>query len=102
MVAREDIVVNVDGDNLIGRNFPVDVVMRFDNSYKVLQYEQGDGTTGRIACLRKDFLYIRGYDEDAYPMGAQDTDLVWRLRMLHKDSQSYKKVKSTHHSQAIP
>ena len=35
-------------------------------------------------------------------MGAQDTDLVWRLRMLHKDSRSYKKVKNTHHSQAIP
>ena len=52
MVAEEHIVVNVDGDNLIGRYFPVDVVMRFDKGYKVLQYEQGDGTTGRIACLR--------------------------------------------------
>ena len=67
----------------------------------MLQYEHGDGTCGRIACLREDFLYIRGYDEDAYPMGAQDTDLVQRLRMLHTGSQVYKNVKNPP-SQAIP
>ena len=102
MVATEDIVVNVDGDNLIGRDFLVNVVELFNSGYKVLQYEHGDGTCGRIACLREDFLYIRGYDEDSYPMGGQDTDLVLRLKMLHKDSQVYKKVRNTPHSQAIP
>ena len=30
MVATEDILVNVDGDNLIGCDFPVDIVERFD------------------------------------------------------------------------
>ena len=101
MVAREDILVNVDGDNLIGKDFPVSVVELMNSGYKVLQYEHGDGTCGRIACLREDFLYICGYDEDAYPMGAQDTDLVQRLRMLHTGSQVYKKVKNPP-SQAIP
>ena len=28
--ATEDILVNVDGDNLIGCDFPVDIVKRFD------------------------------------------------------------------------
>ena len=113
MVAKEDILVNVDGDNLIGPDFPVDVLQNFDKGYKVLQYEHGDGTCGRIACLRHDFLEIRGYDEDAYPMGAQDTDLVLRLRMLHGEQMSGKKknkatstvyinVRSDQRGQAIP
>ena len=101
MVATQDILVNVDGDNLIGRDFPVHVARLFRDGYKVLQYEHGDGTCGRIACLREDFLYIRGYDEDAYPMGGQDTDLVQRLKLLHSEQQIYKKVKNTLHSQAI-
>eukprot|EP00445_Apocalathium_hangoei_P029022 CAMPEP_0203924996 /NCGR_PEP_ID=MMETSP0359-20131031/64701_1 /ASSEMBLY_ACC=CAM_ASM_000338 /TAXON_ID=268821 /ORGANISM="Scrippsiella Hangoei, Strain SHTV-5" /LENGTH=484 /DNA_ID=CAMNT_0050853331 /DNA_START=89 /DNA_END=1543 /DNA_ORIENTATION=+ len=100
MVATEDIVVNLDGDNLIGPNFPVDVVNRFvQDGYSVLQYEDGDGTCGRIACSRGDFVRIRGYDEDAYPMGAQDVDLVHRLKEL--PNARFKKVRGSVHSQAI-
>ena len=104
MVADEDILVNVDNDNFIGKDFPVDVVTRMDSGYRVLQYEHGTGTCGRIACWRKEFLDIRGYDEDAFPMGAQDTDLVHRLKMLHQHEgqQVYQRVKVTEFSRAIP
>ena len=78
-----DILVNVDIDNIISPGFLQDVVTRMESGSKVLQYEHEDGTCGRIACWRKDFFQIRGYDEDAYPMGAQDTDFVARLLMLH-------------------
>ena len=53
MVAEEaDIVVNVDGDNLIGPNYPLDILSRFHNGKKVLKYEFREGTCGRIACYR--------------------------------------------------
>ena len=52
-------------DNLIGKGFPEDVATRMVSGYKVLQYEHSDGTCGRIACWRKDFLDIRGYDEES-------------------------------------
>ena len=104
LVASEDILVNVDGDNLIGPNFPLDVVQKFQAGYKVLQYEYGEGTTGRIAYLRSDFMRIHGYDEekDVLPMGAQDIDMIHRLKMLYHPQPVYKKVKNIAHSQAIP
>jgi hypothetical protein len=104
MVASEDILVNVDGDNLIGPNFPLDVVQQFEAGYKVVQYEYGEGSTGRIAYLRSDFMQIRGYDEerDVLPMGAQDIDIIHRLKMLYQPESVYKKVKNTVYSQAIP
>ena len=101
MVAGEDILVNVDCDNLIGKGFPEDVVSRMESGCTVLQYEHGDGTCGRIACWRKDFLHIRGYDEDAFPMGAQDIDLRERLRTLHGRS-VLQRVPDKRFGQAIP
>jgi len=103
MVAREDILVNVDGDNIIGCDFLLNIIKHFKSGYRVLQYEQGDGTTGRIACLREDFLAIGGYDEDAYPMGGQDTDLVQRLKAWYTDKRVYRRVKKAEClTQAIP
>ena len=101
MVATEDILVNVDCDNLIGPDFPENVVEHFNNGAKVVQYEYLNGTTGRIACLREDFLFLRGYDEDVYPMGGQDTDLRERLKMRHGE-QAYRNVRILAHGQAIP
>ena len=101
MVASEDILVNVDGDNLIGPGFPVDVVTRMTTGgLRVLQYFDADGTCGRIACWREDFHKLRGYDEDAYPMGAQDTDLVARLKEVNGNL--FKRVTGTCHGHAIP
>lgn len=92
MVAKEDILVNLDGDNLIGPRFLQDIRQRFGEGCTCLQYEDGDGTCGRIACWRSDFLRIRGYDEDCFPMGAQDTDLAKRLQCLPKAV--FKRVKN--------
>jgi len=99
MVATEDILVNVDSDNLIGPDFALDVVRQFSGGYTALQYEDGEGTCGRIACFREHFHNVRGYDEDAYPMGAQDVDLVLRLKKL--PSAHFHKVRGSTFSQAI-
>jgi hypothetical protein len=82
-VAPEDILVNVDNDNLVGPGFAKDAVGKFLDGHTALHYENGEGTCGRIACRREDFMRMRGYDEEAYPMGAQDVDLLLRLKMLH-------------------
>jgi len=98
--ASEEILVNLDGDNLMGPDFTRDVVRHFvEGRYTVLQYEEGEGTCGRIACYRRDFCRLRGYDEDCYPMGAQDVDLLMRLRAL--PGAYLKKVRGTCFSQAI-
>jgi hypothetical protein len=98
-VAEEEVLVNVDADNLVGPDFPVDVVKHFQQGYTVLQYEWGQGTCGRIAYRRQDFMKLRGYDEDAHPMGAQDVDLVSRLKEL--PGASMRKTKVPKFSQAI-
>eukprot|EP00434_Breviolum_minutum_P017506 symbB.v1.2.015451.t1/scaffold1154.1/size134997/2 len=67
--AEEDILVNVDADNIAGPGFVLDV----DGIH---------GSVGRIAVDRKTFVLLQGYDEDAYPTGAQDVDLWLRLGML--------------------
>lgn len=87
-VADQHILVNVDSDNLIGASFLEDVCERFKDGAAVAQYEHGQGTCGRIAAKRSDFMEIGGYDEDAYPMGCQDTDLVLRLKELGRGHHS--------------
>ena len=80
--AAEDILVNLDGDNIIGPQFVEHVMEQFQKGYRIIQYEQGDGTCGRIACTHADFHAIRCYDEfQCSPMGAQDSDLKERLIM---------------------
>merc|ERR1711924_399356 len=74
---------NIDNDNIIGSDFAVDVVSKFRQGCTVVQYGAGvDGTCGRLAYTRKDFHFLGGYDEDAYPMCAQDVDLRRRLKDL--------------------
>jgi len=100
MVAREDILVNLDSDNLVGPGFACDVVKQFqEDGCTCLQYEDGEGTCGRIVCTRADFHKLRGYDEDCFPMGAQDVDLVLRLKAL--PSANFRKVRINTFSQAI-
>jgi len=81
-VAREDILVNLDGDNIIGPDFLTDMVQRFVSGDTVLHYSNGSGTCGRVACKREAFHLLRGYDEDCYPMGSQDVDFRDRLSLL--------------------
>ncbi|CAJ1358184.1 unnamed protein product, partial [Effrenium voratum] len=83
--AEEQILVNVDGDNMIGAGFLRNVCDKFAaGDCAVAQYELGQGTCGRIALRRDTFWELGGYDEDAYPMGCQDTDLVLRVKMLNR------------------
>ena len=102
IVATEDILVNVDSDNIVGLGFPLHVRGHFERGEWPVSYHCGEGTCGRIAMKRIDFLWIRGYDEDAHPMGAQDVDVFRRLsklpsaRPVHSGSEQWSQaVKNT-------
>lgn len=77
-----DIVMNLDADNYIG-----DAIEQMKNCYRwdqlgALHNWSGvhmDGTYGRISARRQVFMDLHGYDEEFYPMGYQDTDLVMRM-----------------------
>jgi len=106
-LAKEDILVNVDGDNLVGPDYALHVRRQFQDNPQLecFQYEVKDGTCGRIAIRRELFHELNGYDEDAGPMGGQDVDLVWRVQK-YKGAQSWSNInkkdpKRIHHGQAI-
>jgi len=82
----------------IGPDFPMDVCTNFLHGATVLQYKWGLGSLGRIAYSREDFWAINGYDEDAYPLGGEDIDLIWRLKTLQRN---FRPVWNISFSQAI-
>jgi len=109
-VARGRILVNLDGDNFVGKHGARFVARQFfrtaavnekneaaDDSGEywrslrctepraiVLQQRAGNGTYGRISVRREDFEALGGYNESFAPMSAQDLDLMLRIAALHR------------------
>ncbi len=84
-----DVLVNVDGDNILTVGFVEAAVtlaarmksqelkmVHFSSSYEA-------GTYGRIAVATNTFLTLRGYDEEFLPSGCQDQDLILRALLLN-------------------
>ena len=93
IAANGDIVFNLDCDNFISKQlvFQIETIFScvpdtiFFNAYKPgvkfnkdnIEYI-GDGTGGRIALTKQNFIKLGGYDESFEPMGYQDNDLIAR------------------------
>lgn len=80
-LAAGEILVNLDGDNVVGPRFVPDVLRAIDNGADLVHgfsENWGDGTCGRIAITRRAFETLGGYDESFEPAGHQDLDLVHR------------------------
>lgn len=82
-LASHDIVVNLDCDNFTGFKGAKFLLDKFEKYGPYRTYHQfsndfGDGTFGRIALTKKNFLSLGGYDERFEPMGHQDADLLLR------------------------
>ena len=85
------ILVNLDGDNIIGDGFIKSVVDSFgvsasdtaDASSDSVAWRGHEGaTTGRVAGLANLFLRLRGYDEEGVMgSGSQDVDLIKRYNL---------------------
>ena len=82
-LASGNIVVNLDCDNYIGKDGADILIDKFKNKGENIIISQtsqiyGSGTAGRISLTKKNFIKLGGYDEQFYPMGYQDTDLIER------------------------
>ncbi len=83
-LAQNDIVVNLDCDNFTGLNGGRFIIRQFLlNPGKIVIHQSSgdgyDGSYGRIATRRSQFIEIGGYDESFEPMTFQDDDLMYRL-----------------------
>eukprot|EP00397_Hematodinium_sp_SG-2012_P032347 GEMP01034438.1.p1 GENE.GEMP01034438.1~~GEMP01034438.1.p1 ORF type:complete len:527 (+),score=112.59 GEMP01034438.1:163-1743(+) len=87
-----DVVVNLDADNIVSSDFGLDILQKMGvregkKRVDALQFYSGgrdSGTFGRIACFAADFEFMRGYDEDTFPAGSQDSDFVARLELMNR------------------
>ena len=81
-------MVNLDCDNFTGKDgglFVIDNMLKF-GLYSVVIHQFGndwnDGTYGRIAMAKSNFLRLGGYDESFQPSGYQDKDLLLRAQLM--------------------
>jgi predicted glycosyltransferase involved in capsule biosynthesis len=84
-LARGRIVCNLDADNFTGSEFAEYLGNIFGNRGHLIMTapRNPNGTFGRIAMLREDFMAIGGYDERMkYGWGYEDTDLIIRALKL--------------------
>lgn len=83
LLATGDIVANVDGDNLVGVGYADhlnDMFTENKRSYCRCGRTGDNGTGGRVALMRNDFLQFGGYEEKMIGWGYEDADLVMRAR----------------------
>jgi len=87
-----EILVNLDADNLTGRDFDTFVSREFDHLEGIFLYarmikgKMTRGVNGRIAVDQDAFLRSGGYDERKFDgWGSDDKDLYLRLRALGLD-----------------
>jgi GT2 family glycosyltransferase len=85
ILSESDILVNLDCDNFTGKDggkFVLDNMIKYGvHSTVIHQFSNkfGDGSYGRIALSKQNFVNIGGYDESFEPMDYQDKDLLIRL-----------------------
>ena len=86
LMAKEGIVCNIDADNYTGAEFAqyIDAHFRkYPESYLAVDYMNYYGkykdSYGRIACQKKHFLALRGFDEAMSGYGYEDIDFCERL-----------------------
>jgi hypothetical protein len=79
LCASGEVVCNLDADNYITKGF-VDLIKNTNFNRTILTAPKDlEGVTGRIACKKKDFIYIGGYNEDySFGWGCEDIDLIER------------------------
>ena len=87
ILANNRIVVNLDCDNFTGKDgglFVIDNMLKYGPESIILHQfsNEWDGTYGRIALSKSNFLKLGGYDESFEPAAYQDTDLLLRAQLM--------------------
>lgn len=104
LFASGKIVTNLDCDNYTGKDggrFILNCFQKHEYPIMVHQFSGNfkDGSFGRISLNREVFLSIGGYDEQFFPMGFQDLDLLVRLWLI---GIKYIPIKNRNFNKAIP
>jgi hypothetical protein len=86
--AAGDLFCGIDADNYIKEGFPDWLNRHFQEDPETFctgrnRLRHGD-SSGRVCCWRRDFLEIRGYDEELNGYGFEDIDLYTRLAHLDR------------------
>ena len=88
--------VNLDADNLMPEEYVASLIDMCSTRKNVVgacvqcRGDVGLGMTGRLCYRAKDFVELRGYDEDSTPSGGQDVDLRARLELMAEEALGYK------------
>ena len=91
MLADHDVVVNLDCDNFTGKNggmFLIDHMKKFGWKHTIVHQFSNDfkdGSYGRIALSKNNFIQLGGYDESFEPAGYQDIDFLLRAQLMNLD-----------------
>jgi predicted glycosyltransferase involved in capsule biosynthesis len=78
--ATGSIVCVVDADNFFNRRFIPTVLEKFKKEEFPLLHGAGANVAGRMACFKKHFVKIRGFDEKMTGWGAEDWDFTERFK----------------------
>lgn len=104
LLATNELLVNLDCDNYTGFNggkFVIRQFIKYGSDLVLHQFSGNypDGTFGRIAISKLNFIELGGYDESFEPMGFQDYDLLLRASDI---GLNIKKISNLKYSKAIP
>jgi len=81
LLAKGNILCNLDADNFIGRGFTEFLAENVSaEQFVCADYDQG-GTFGRIALTKENFKKLSGYDEALRGYGYDDSDMVNRAKL---------------------
>jgi hypothetical protein len=76
--ALGDILINVDADNYLSREYVNGVLDLFSKDMNIIVYGEEDNIGGRIAISRFNFHRLGGYDERFKDWGYDDIDFIYR------------------------
>jgi len=81
--ADTDIVCNLDADNILTSLYIEQLLNFFNNDnrpHKISKPRGNGGYAGRIACYKRDFMEIGGFDESMTGWGVEDDDFLTRFK----------------------
>ena len=81
-MASGEILVNVDADNFLSRDYIDGVLNLFNKDMDIIIHGEGEGVGGRIAISKFNYLRLGGYDERFRSWGFDDVDFIYRAMNL--------------------
>ncbi len=93
-MAEGEVLVNVDADNYTGKGFANFINLQFLQEDKIFLIPDTRNDTnveiyGKVCVRKKDFMTVKGYDEELVGWGFEDIDFYTRLQNLGLNQRLY-------------